>query len=120
MLTCTRIRILLSRAANTRCPDTDAYSCPGSRWTLRLELGICVCYKPTAIDARNNWWGWNSSYFVRGRVWDQNDDKYLIPVNWDPYLQTNKSLIAGALSFPHTRATCLRVGVSLLQRVGDC
>ena len=86
----------LALAADTRCPDTEAYSCPGSSWTLRLEIGLCVCYKRTSIDARNNWWGWNSSYFVRGRVWDQNDDKYLIPVNWDPYLQTNQSVITGA------------------------
>ena len=47
-----------------------------------LERNSCVCYRPDSITATNNWWGENPIYFVKGRVWEQTDDKYLIPVDY--------------------------------------
>lgn len=48
------------------------------------------------MDARNNWWGNPGTLSVAaGRIRDQEDYSFLIPVDYDPVLQSNASLLDG-------------------------
>lgn len=49
----------------------------------------------TKIDAANNYWGFNTSLAVRGRIRDQRDDPRLLEVSYEPYYMNNRSILNG-------------------------
>lgn len=46
-----------------------------------------------SIDARHNYWGFNDSIAVHGRIKDYKDEIELMPVDAIPYYSSNKSLL---------------------------
>jgi len=46
-----------------------------------------------SIDARHNYWGFNDSIAVHGRIKDYRDDITLMPVDVIPYYSSNKTLL---------------------------
>ncbi|XP_069940275.1 protein bark beetle isoform X3 [Cherax quadricarinatus] len=49
----------------------------------------------TPIDARNNWWGFNTSVAVSGRIHDRTDDETLLRVDYSQWKLNNYSLLHG-------------------------
>lgn len=49
----------------------------------------------TRIDAANNYWGFNTTLAVRGRIRDQSDDYRLLEVINEPYYMNNRSILNG-------------------------
>lgn len=47
----------------------------------------------TPIDARYNYWGYNETWAVGGRIHDHSDDLRLLQVNYQPYHMANTSLL---------------------------
>ena len=48
------------------------------------------------VDATNNWWGYGLAVFVSGRVMERRDDDYLIGVRYQPFHETNETILQGA------------------------
>lgn len=48
-----------------------------------------------AIDAKNNWWGFNTTSAIQGRVRDRFQYEELIKVDFAPFLESNRSLLNG-------------------------
>lgn len=46
-----------------------------------------------SIDARHNYWGFNDSIAVYGRIKDYKDEIQLMPVDVLPYYSSNKTLL---------------------------
>ncbi|KAK7076790.1 hypothetical protein SK128_004224 [Halocaridina rubra] len=49
----------------------------------------------TPIDARNNWWGFNTSVAVSGRIHDKQDDRSLLSVDFSQWKLNNYTLLQG-------------------------
>lgn len=49
----------------------------------------------TPIDAKHNWWGFNESLAVSGRIKDRADEPDLLEVEYKPFLQSNKTILDG-------------------------
>lgn len=49
----------------------------------------------TKIDAANNYWGFNTTLAVSGRIRDQSDDPTLLEVTYEPYYKTNATVLNG-------------------------
>lgn len=49
----------------------------------------------TKIDAPHNYWGFNTTLAVQGRIKDQSDDLQLLEVNYSPYYMNNKTILNG-------------------------
>ncbi|KAF7287908.1 hypothetical protein GWI33_000255 [Rhynchophorus ferrugineus] len=49
----------------------------------------------TKIDAAPNYWGFNTTLAVRGRIRDQNDDSKLLEVLYEPFYMNNQTLLDG-------------------------
>lgn len=49
----------------------------------------------TKIDAAYNYWGFNTTLAVSGRIRDQSDDPRLLEVTYQPYYETNATLLNG-------------------------
>ncbi|XP_057327444.1 protein bark beetle isoform X2 [Microplitis mediator] len=47
------------------------------------------------IDAKFNWWGYNESIAVAGRIRDRSDSPELLVVKYNPYHTSNKSVLSG-------------------------
>lgn len=47
------------------------------------------------IDAKLNWWGFNATTSIQGRVRDRAQHEELIKVDFLPFLETNTSLLSG-------------------------
>ncbi|KAL0266608.1 UNVERIFIED_CONTAM: hypothetical protein PYX00_009105 [Menopon gallinae] len=47
------------------------------------------------IDAKHNWWGFNESLAVSGRIKDRLDEPDLLEVDYKPYLMNNRSILSG-------------------------
>ncbi|XP_031833217.2 C-type lectin domain-containing protein bark beetle [Nomia melanderi] len=47
------------------------------------------------IDARHNWWGYNESLAVAGRIRDRGDSPELLQVDYQPFHMNNKSVLNG-------------------------
>ncbi|GAB6022030.1 hypothetical protein CHUAL_006179 [Chamberlinius hualienensis] len=47
------------------------------------------------IDATNNWWGYNQSWAVSGRIWDGLDEPGIIQAVYKPFYINNETLING-------------------------
>lgn len=47
------------------------------------------------IDAKFNWWGYNESIAVAGRIRDRTDSPELLVVKYNPYHTSNKSVLSG-------------------------
>nr|XP_003703916.1 PREDICTED: uncharacterized protein LOC100876764 [Megachile rotundata] len=47
------------------------------------------------IDARHNWWGYNETLAVAGRVRDRGDSPELLQVDYQPFHMTNQSVLNG-------------------------
>ncbi|XP_066146694.1 protein bark beetle [Euwallacea fornicatus] len=67
-------------------PDND-YEIITVNRSLTLQLW------DTKIDAAYNYWGFNTTSAVRGRIKDQTDDPRLLEVTYEPYYMNNKSLL---------------------------
>ncbi|XP_050714917.1 protein bark beetle-like isoform X5 [Eriocheir sinensis] len=75
---------------STECTDTPGY---------RVErVGVVEersdVWK-TPIDARSNWWGFNTSVAVSGRIHDKTDDETLLHVDYSNWKKNNFSLLQG-------------------------
>jgi hypothetical protein len=46
-----------------------------------------------SIDARHNYWGFNDTIAVHGRIKDYKDEIELMPVDVIPYYSTNKTIL---------------------------
>ncbi|KAF8562972.1 hypothetical protein P879_06340 [Paragonimus westermani] len=111
----------------TNCPPADE-TCPHG-WTLRLEFDACLCYRPDSLDARLNWWGDTVSVtsdhrkmdgvlqadgsrgsvaenraqsFARSRIYDEEDDPYLIRVDYTKAYVDNSSVLGPGTHCPPT------------------
>ena len=49
----------------------------------------------TPINAKYNYWGYNETYAVAGRIKDLHDEKGLLEVDFTPYQLSNKTLLSG-------------------------
>lgn len=47
------------------------------------------------IDARHNWWGYNETLAVAGRIRDRGDSPELLQVDYQPFHMNNKSVLSG-------------------------
>ena len=47
------------------------------------------------VDATMNWWGYGTDVFVSGRVMERRDDDYLIGVRYEPFHETNDTILDG-------------------------
>lgn len=47
------------------------------------------------ISAQNNWWGYNDTWAVMGRIWDGRDEPGLAVVVYEPYYKHNYTLLSG-------------------------
>ncbi|XP_015436907.1 PREDICTED: protein bark beetle [Dufourea novaeangliae] len=47
------------------------------------------------IDARHNWWGYNETLAVAGRIRDRGDSPELLQVDYQPFHMSNKSVLNG-------------------------
>lgn len=50
------------------------------------------------IDAELNWWGFNSSSAIQGRIRDRLQHEELLKVDFTPFLVTNSSVLSGVCS----------------------
>ncbi|CAG0893659.1 unnamed protein product [Cyprideis torosa] len=50
----------------------------------------------TPVDAKYNYWGYNNSLVVQGRIRDKSDEEALLSVDFTPFLMNNESLLSGA------------------------
>lgn len=63
---------------------------------ILLYSNICSDYIYAidgSIDARHNYWGFNDSIAVHGRIKDYKDEIELMPVDAVPYYSSNKTLL---------------------------
>ncbi|PSN57210.1 hypothetical protein C0J52_05036 [Blattella germanica] len=49
----------------------------------------------TPIDAKHNWWGYNETLAVMGRIRDHSDDLDLLELDFRPFHMNNKSILSG-------------------------
>uniref|UniRef100_A0A1V1FT29 Putative CTL17 isoform B n=1 Tax=Reticulitermes speratus TaxID=60591 RepID=A0A1V1FT29_9NEOP len=49
----------------------------------------------TPIDAKHNWWGYNETLAVTGRICDHSDDLDLLEVDFRPFHLNNRSVLSG-------------------------
>jgi hypothetical protein len=49
----------------------------------------------TPIDAKHNWWGYNETLAVMGRICDHSDDPDLLEVDFRPFHMNNRSILSG-------------------------
>lgn len=49
----------------------------------------------TPIDARNNYWGFNETIAVSGRIRDRSDEPHLLEVDFRPFQMNNRSILSG-------------------------
>ena len=49
----------------------------------------------TAIEAGNNWWGYNESTAVVGRIRDYRDLAELLQVRFEPFYHNNYTVLGG-------------------------
>lgn len=47
------------------------------------------------VDARHNWWGYNETLAVAGRIRDRGDSPELLQVDYQPFHMNNKSVLSG-------------------------
>ncbi|XP_011334038.1 protein bark beetle isoform X2 [Ooceraea biroi] len=47
------------------------------------------------VDARHNWWGYNETLAVAGRIRDRGDSPELLQVDYQPFHMNNKSVLNG-------------------------
>lgn len=47
------------------------------------------------IDARHNWWGYNETLAVAGRIRDRGDSPELLQVDYQPFHMSNQSVLNG-------------------------
>ncbi|XP_020286537.1 protein bark beetle isoform X2 [Pseudomyrmex gracilis] len=47
------------------------------------------------VDARHNWWGYNETLAVAGRIRDRGDSPELLEVDYQPFHMNNKSVLNG-------------------------
>lgn len=52
-------------------------------------------YWRTRIDASHNYWGYNESYAVSGRIKDRSDNPDLLEVEFKPFHLNNKTILNG-------------------------
>ncbi|XP_050298201.1 protein bark beetle isoform X2 [Anthonomus grandis grandis] len=69
-------------------PDND-YEIITVNRSLTLQLWN------TKIDASYNYWGFNTTLAVRGRIRDQMDDPRLLEVTYEPFYMNNQTILNG-------------------------
>lgn len=74
---------------STECTDSESFTLEKVVVTDRSDVW------KTPIDARNNWWGFNTSVAVSGRIHDKTDDETLLHVDYSNWKLNNYSLLQG-------------------------
>ncbi|XP_015594324.1 protein bark beetle isoform X2 [Cephus cinctus] len=69
-------------------PDNDYEMLTVNR-SLQLEMWR------SHVDARHNWWGYNETLAVSGRIRDRGDSPELLQVDYQPFHMNNKSVLNG-------------------------
>ncbi|XP_018046380.1 PREDICTED: protein bark beetle [Atta colombica] len=69
-------------------PDND-YEMQTTNKSQQLEIWR------SHIDARHNWWGYNETLAVAGRIRDREDSFELLQVDYQPFHMNNKSILSG-------------------------
>ncbi|XP_040574739.1 protein bark beetle [Lepeophtheirus salmonis] len=54
----------------------------------------------TPINAKYNYWAYNETYAVAGRIKDLNDEDGLLEVDFTPFQMNNKTLLSGIKCYP--------------------
>lgn len=67
-----------------------------------------------SINARQNWWGFNGSAAIRGRIRDRAQHEELIRVEFEPFLKSNSTVLSGVCA-----GGWQRVGDACLVYVGS-
>ncbi|XP_049867990.1 protein bark beetle isoform X2 [Pectinophora gossypiella] len=83
-------------------PDNDYEMITVNR-SISLELWR------TKIDAKHNYWSYNESLAVAGRIRDQSDNPLLLEVDYRPYYMNNLTVLGGGKCPPgwdHVAGTC--------------
>ncbi|XP_064633824.1 protein bark beetle-like isoform X2 [Lineus longissimus] len=52
-------------------------------------------FEDSRIEAIKNWWGSHLDVYIKGRIWDRDDDRYLVPVDYKPFYASNSSVLDG-------------------------
>ncbi|KAJ2949950.1 hypothetical protein O0L34_g11275 [Tuta absoluta] len=86
---------------------------------ITVNRSIFVDYNPnfvsslelwrTRIDAKHNYWSYNESLAVAGRIRDQSDNPLLLEVDYRPYYMNNLTVLGGGKCPPgwdHIAGTC--------------
>ena len=61
---------------------------------ITLNRSIWDVWK-TPINAKYNYWGYNETYAVAGRIKDLHDEEGLLEVDFTPFQMNNRSLLSG-------------------------
>ncbi|CAB3370904.1 Hypothetical predicted protein [Cloeon dipterum] len=61
--------------------------------TVNRSLSLDVWKTP--IDAKHNWWGYNNTLAVMGRIKDRRDDLDLLEVDFEPFHMSNRTILSG-------------------------
>ena len=65
---------------------------------LTLNRSIWDVWK-TPINAKYNYWAYNETYAVAGRIKDLHDEDGLLEVDFTPFQMNNRSLLSGKIRF---------------------
>ncbi|XP_063975505.1 protein bark beetle isoform X2 [Diachasmimorpha longicaudata] len=69
-------------------PDND-YEILTINRSLQLEVWR------SHVDAKHNWWGYNETIAVAGRIRDRSDSSELLQVDYTPFHMNNESVLSG-------------------------
>lgn len=74
-------------------PDNDYEIVTVNRSRAGISSSLDVWKTP--IDAKHNWWGYNETLAVLGRIKDRADDPDLLEVDFRPYHMNNRTVLSG-------------------------
>ncbi|KAK6621229.1 hypothetical protein RUM43_011535 [Polyplax serrata] len=72
-------------------PDNDYEIVTVNRSLAGLDRSLDIW--KSSIDAKHNWWGFNETLAVSGRIRDRSDESDLLEVDFQPFLHSNKSIL---------------------------
>lgn len=118
-------------------PENDYEIVTVNRTFAGLNSSLDVWKTP--IDAKHNWWGYNETFAVMGRIRDRSDHPDLLELDFQPYHMNNQSILSGGkcppgwmlvgdtcyiyigapMSFEDARSFCLSVNASMPYVMGN-
>ncbi|XP_042229688.1 protein bark beetle-like isoform X4 [Homarus americanus] len=85
---------IIAGSAGQQFVDNVFYNLDNAYELVAVNESVSDVWK-TPIDARDNWWGFNTSVAVSGRIHDKTDDVTLLRVDYSQWKLNNYSLLQG-------------------------